>query len=110
MSISSQDVCLVLTTTPSQAVANTLANGLVNSGLAACVTQQAGVKSTYIWQGKLCNEEEVALIIKTTNKAYKAVVSYIQQEHPYDCPEVLKILVSGGSEAYLSWIRQAVVD
>lgn len=45
-------VCLVLITTPQDMASQTLAQTLVEEGLAACVTQVGPVRSTYLWKGK----------------------------------------------------------
>ena len=49
---------VVLVTAPGKKEADTLAKGLVERKLAACVSVLPGLQSTYRWKGKIWNEAE----------------------------------------------------
>ena len=102
------EALLVLTTVADQAAADRLASALVNSALAACVSQVPGLKSSYRWQGKLEQEQEVLLLIKTTADAYPALAREIERLHDYELPELLAVPVDRGSAGYLDWLSGAV--
>jgi len=57
---------LVLCTCPDQDSAQTIAEHLVDQGLAACVNILPGIQSIYTWQGKRESSQELLLVIKTT--------------------------------------------
>ncbi|WP_294348210.1 divalent-cation tolerance protein CutA [Prosthecochloris sp.] len=98
--------CLVVTTAPDKEVAEILAEGLLNEGLAACVHLQ-DIHSRYIWEEKLYRNEETAVWIKTLEKHYETIESFIQQHHPYKLPEIIRIPITGGLRSYLQWIADA---
>lgn len=101
---------IVLTTCPDEASAAALAKALVEKGLAACVTRVPGVRSVYEWRGRVCEDAEVQLSIKTTAAREAAVVATLAELHPYEEPEVLTLSVTGGSAGYLQWIEDTVAD
>lgn len=95
---------VVLTTTPDEGVAERLARALVEERLAACVNVVPGVRSFYRWEGKLHEDSEVLLVIKSHRNRSKALAARIKDLHPYELPEVLELPASGGSGSYLDWI------
>ena len=50
--------------------------------------ENAGIKSIYMWQGKVEEDTEQLLMIKTTTQQLAQLTSWVRQEHPYDEPEV----------------------
>ena len=98
------EALVVLCTCPNSEVAHTLAQTVVNEQLAACVNVMPGVRSVYRWEGAICDDEEVLLIIKTTTDRLDALQQRVVELHPYDCPEVIALTVSGGSPDYLRWV------
>ena len=107
MTRSSPDtVVAVLTTAPDEHVAERLATRAVEGCLAACVNVIPGMKSTYRWEGEIKTEQEVQLVFKTTAARASALQTALEEWHPYDVPECLTIPFSGGSAAYLAWLRE----
>jgi len=99
---------LVLSTCPDRDSARQLAERLVAERLAACVNIVPGLESVYEWKGKIESDSEVLLIIKTRLDYYERVEATIQQHHPYELPEILKVCLSGGLQDYLDWIDNAL--
>jgi len=95
--------CMVITTAPSRKIAEKLAEGILESRLAACV-QMAEIRSFYIWEGVLQKEGEVALYIKTTEARYPELEAWIKGVHPYEVPEIIKLPITDGLPAYLDWL------
>jgi periplasmic divalent cation tolerance protein len=102
------DVVLALTTVPGGFDATTLAQQLVGSGAAACVTILPAVRSVYIWQGLPHVDEEQQLLIKTTAERVDALWEALSLHHPADVPEFLVVPVIDGSEEYLKWVERSV--
>ena|SRR5436190_22873471 len=98
---------LVLTTVGSRADAQMLASTLVSERLAACVNVLAEMDSTYRWKGAVESQRERQMVIKTTSERVPALRARVHQLHPYEVPEFVVLPVTGGSEAYLSWIRES---
>jgi periplasmic divalent cation tolerance protein len=100
---SNKAYCAVLTTTATAEEAESLARGIVEARLGACVQIQA-IQSIYRWQGALCNESEFRLSVKTRRAQFAALARFIREHHSYDTPEIVQIPITAGSAAYLQWI------
>jgi periplasmic divalent cation tolerance protein len=98
----------VLVTAGSQEEAERIANALVEERLAACVNVVGPIRSIYRWQGKLHNEQEVLLVIKTRTRRFAAVEARVRALHSYDTPEIVALPITSGSEAYLRWLEDSV--
>ena len=103
-----KQVLVVLCTCPDDATAKTLASGLVEHGLAACVNILPEIRSMYRWQGELHDDGEALMVVKTVQQAYTEVEAWLLQHHPYDVPEVLAVQVQAGSATYLDWVQNEV--
>jgi periplasmic divalent cation tolerance protein len=99
---------VVLSTAGSQEEARTIARGLVERQLAACVNIIPKIESVYRWQGKVEEAEEFLLIVKTTEAASVQVQDAIREMHSYELPECIVLSITDGSEAYLKWIGSSV--
>jgi periplasmic divalent cation tolerance protein len=95
--------CMVITTAPDQEEAEKLAEGILNNRLASCV-QMADIRSFFLWEGGVQKESEVVLSIKTTEARYSKLEAYIEEYHPYDVPEIIKLPITGGLPGYLNWL------
>ncbi len=100
------DACVILVTTGSETEAETLATALLQDQLVACVNIVGPVRSLYRWEGKIADDREWLLVIKTGNDRFAAVESRVRELHSYDVPEVIGVPVQAGSAAYLDWIHQ----
>ncbi len=98
--------CMVITTAPDREVAEKLAESILNNKLAACI-QMADIRSFFLWEGSLLKEDEVALYIKTTEASYSDLEGYIEKNHPYDVPEIIKLPITDGLPGYLDWLDHA---
>ena len=99
---------IILTNCPNNDVAQRLGRLLVEGKLAACVSILAPCRSIYVWQDKLCEDDEVPLLIKTTAAGYPAVEAMIRQHHPYELPEIVAVDIAQGLPAYLTWLDAQV--
>jgi len=99
---------IVFVTAPDLAVARILASGILGNRLAACVNLVSGVESHYRWEGKLCQETEVLMVLKTTGDRLAALEVWVLEEHPYDTPEFVALKIEAGSTRYLDWISESV--
>jgi periplasmic divalent cation tolerance protein len=100
------DAMLVLTTLPGADAAAELARSLVGEKLAACANIIPALRSIYRWQGKLQDDNEVLMLLKTRRPLYAKLEARILELHPYDVPEVLAFDVEQGQKAYLDWIAR----
>ena len=94
----------VLVTAPKITGARKLAKLVLEERLAACVNIVRGVESHYWWEGKVCRDAEVLLVMKTAKARLKALEEQVLAAHPYDTPEFVVLPIESGSKRYLDWI------
>jgi len=70
---------IVLTTTPNADEAASLARGIVEAKLAACVQILPKMTSVYFWEGKVQSEPEHLLLIKTLEEKFDALSEFIRK-------------------------------
>lgn len=99
---------LVLTTLPNSDAAVALARSVVEERLAACANILPAVRSIYQWEGKVQDENEVLVLLKTRQPLFEPLKLRILELHPYEVPEVLALPVEQGHAAYLEWIATAL--
>ncbi len=104
------DYIVVMVTAPDEEVAATMARTLVEERLAGCVNIIKGVRSVYSWEGKVEDEPEVIMLIKTKQSLYKSLERRVIDVHPYSVPEVICLDIKDGSEGYLSWLKEVTAD
>lgn len=97
---------LVLCTAPDPGVAATLARGLVDAKLAACVNVVPGLRSFYVWKGDVHDEPEVQLLIKTRRARFEALSEWLADNHPYEVPEIIALPIEAGAKSYLGWMEE----
>lgn len=96
---------IILTTIDNQNSAESLAEQLVKSKLAACV-QISNIKSYYRWKGTFEKSDEFLLMIKTEKKIYKEVEQFILSNHSYELPEIISIKIEDGFANYFDWVDE----
>jgi periplasmic divalent cation tolerance protein len=80
-----------------------IAGALVERRLVACVNM-TGVTSVYRWKGEICHDEEVLLIMKSTESRVREIINTIRSLHTYELPEIIVVPITGGSPDFLAWI------
>jgi periplasmic divalent cation tolerance protein len=98
------EIRIVLTSVDDRKAAQTMAKGLVEAKLAACVQVSAGGESWYRWQGEVRHEAEFFLVIKTSAALLESVVAWLQAQHPYELPEVVWFPAEA-SPGYAAWLQ-----
>ncbi len=98
------DALVVLVTTPTPDRAAEIARALVEERLAACGNVVPGLRSVYRWEGKVHDDAEALLVLKTTRARFEALRDRVLALHPYEVPEVIALPVEAGRARYLQWI------
>ncbi|MEX2152240.1 MAG: divalent-cation tolerance protein CutA [Gemmatimonadaceae bacterium] len=99
------DAIVVLTTVASDEEAVQLVRTLLDRRLIACGTLVPGARSIYRWQGKIADEQEVLLLLKTRSARLESLQEAFRELHPYKVPELLALSVDTGLEKYIEWIN-----
>lgn len=100
--------CLVLTTVGADFDARTLAHALVEARVAACVNILPAIHSVYRWEGRVTDDGEQLLLIKTSAERVEALRAALFERHPYDVPEFVVLAIDQTSEAYGAWLLESV--
>ncbi len=98
---------IILTTVSSREDAERIARTIVSEKLAACVSIVDGVSSVYWWEGRVEEEKELLLIIKTSIDKLLELTRRLREIHPYRVPEILVLPVAAGLPDYLTWVEEA---
>ena len=98
------DAVVCFCSCPDAEVAARIADALVGSRLAACVSVLPGMRSVYRWQGAVEQADEVLLLIKTVRAQLEPIGALVASLHPYELPELLAVEAAGGLPAYLAWV------
>lgn len=98
---------VVFITAPGEDAAATIARTLVETKLAACVNIVNNIRSIYSWQGKIEDDSEVLMVVKTRAELFSALSDRVKELHPYDVPEIIALPLVDGNQEYLKWIHDS---
>lgn len=99
---------IVFTTLGNEDDAVTLVRALLERRLVACGTILPAARSLYRWEGRVADESEVVVLLKTTRGCLTALEAAFGELHPYRLPEVLAVAPDAGSDRYIRWIADEV--
>jgi periplasmic divalent cation tolerance protein len=97
---------IVLITAPNEEESASIGHALIGERLAACVNMIRSVRSIYRWQGRIEDEQEVLMIIKTKRVLFERLQERVKELHSYAVPEIIAFPLVDGNEAYLNWLGQ----
>ncbi len=101
------DYIVIFITAPDEEVSQKIARRLVEEGLAGCVNIIKGIRSIYLWQGRIEDEPETLLIVKSRRSLFGRLKERVKEIHPYSVPEIIALGILEGSEDYLKWLDDA---
>jgi len=97
---------VIYITTSSISEAKKIGRTLVKDKLVACSNIISPIHSIYSWQGKICNDKEALMMLKTKKKLFKQIVKRVEELHSYDVPEIIAMPIIEGSSKYIFWINE----
>lgn len=100
------DFIVIYITTGSVNEAKKIGRVLVEEKLVACSNIISPIRSIYSWQGKICDDKEVLMILKTRKNLFKQIAKRVETLHSYDVPEIIAMPIIEGSSKYLSWLNE----
>ncbi|MFC7928763.1 divalent-cation tolerance protein CutA [Streptomyces cinereoruber] len=98
------EILIAQTTIDDEEKAKSLALGAVEARLAACAHIDQPFTAIYRWKGNIETAQEWRISFKTTAGRLPELQAWVHQEHSYEVPEWITLPVTGGSDAYLSWV------
>lgn len=99
-----ETVGIALTTLPTRAEADRLAEDAVAAGLAACAQVDGPVRAHYTWEGKVESEEEFRVTFKFARAKAADLETWVHARHPYAVPQWLVFFADHASAAYRAWV------
>lgn len=84
--------------------ARRIAVALIEKRLIACANLFPEIESMYRWKGKIENEFEVPLVVKTRAESFAAAAESIRKLHPYETPSIIGTPVENVNSDYLEWV------
>ncbi|WP_199573449.1 divalent-cation tolerance protein CutA [Streptomyces murinus] len=100
------EIVIAQTTIDDEERARALARGAVENRLAACAHIDPPFTAVYRWKGALETAQEWRISYKTTTDRLPELAAWVAERHGYEVPEWITLPVTGGSEAYLSWVAE----
>jgi len=99
-------IVVAQTTIDDEDRAHALARGAVENRLAACAHVDPPFTAVYRWNGAVETAREWRISYKTTTDRLPELEAWVTGQHSYDVPEWITLPVTGGSDAYLSWVAE----
>jgi len=97
---------VIMVTTSSREEGEKISRKLVEEEIVACVNMVEGVRSVFKWKGKIEEQAECLLSIKTRGMQVPNVIQRVKALHSYDVPEVIVLPILDGNPSYLQWIDE----
>jgi periplasmic divalent cation tolerance protein len=104
--VAQKQAVVIFVTTSSSAEAEKIGRALVEEKLVACANIVPLVRSIYRWQGKICDESEALMVLKTRSGQIQKIIKRVRSLHSYKVPEIIVLPISAGSKDYLRWIYE----
>ena len=99
---------LVLTTVAADFNVRPLAHDLIERRLVACSNIVDAVQSIYAWEGRVTEDREQMLIMKTIAERVPELREALFAQHPYEVPEFVVVPIESISDGYRAWLLDAV--
>lgn len=96
---------IVLMTASTKDEANKVIRVLLEEKQIVCANIIENISSLFWWNGKIEEEKEVLVIMKSTRIHFEKLSKRIMELHSYDIPEILSIPIENGSSSYLDWMK-----
>lgn len=97
---------VVFITAPNEDEAAKIARAIVKDRLAGCVNIIKNIRSIYRWQGKIEDEPEVLMVVKTQKSLFDELSKKVKELHSYSVPETIALPIVEGSEDYIRWLNE----
>ncbi|UCC58722.1 MAG: divalent-cation tolerance protein CutA [Candidatus Bathyarchaeum sp.] len=96
---------IVIMTAPNKQEAVNIVHSLLEERLIACANILDPVHSLFWWKGKIEEEKEVMILMKSQEKLFENISKRVKELHSYDVPEILALPILEGSQSYLDWMK-----
>ena len=102
------DKIVVLVTASNVRECKKIARRLVEKNLIACANVLPALRSLYRWKGKVVDEKECLMILKSGREQFPLLRAEIEKLHSYSVPEIIALPIIDGAPNYLNWITESI--
>ncbi|WP_300060976.1 divalent-cation tolerance protein CutA [uncultured Roseobacter sp.] len=99
----------ILINCPTAESADAISAALIEQRLVACSNRYPPIQSAYTWKGKLEQDEEHPLLLKTRADLAQQAEDAIRALHPYEVPPILRTTVEANAD-YEAWVYDVTRD
>ena len=99
-------MAIVVNVTVPSDKAQELAKAILEQRLCACINIVGPVESHFWWEGKIETAKEAILIIKTRDALFPQLKIFVENNHPYDIPEVIAFKIDHINTNYMEWLNR----
>ncbi len=99
---------VVIITTPNKEEAVKIVRSLLKEKLIACANILGPISSLFWWQGKIDDENEFLVFMKSRKSLFERLSERVMEIHSYDVPEIIALPIIEGSPPYLDWLRASL--
>lgn len=100
-------VCVLVTSVENKLQAEMVMKSLFEKKLSACV-HYFNVKTKYTWDGQILGDDEILMLIRTTEELYDEIYNLLNSIHPYEVPDITMFAADKVNELYLRWLNANV--
>lgn len=100
------DPLFVYVTCKDDAEALAIGRAMVEERLAACANVLPGMRSLYWWEGKVVEDQECVLVLKSRADRFDELLQQVKALHSYSIPAVVALPIVRGNPDYLQWLRE----
>lgn len=103
-----EEIALIMTSVGTEQQAVEISEELIERRLATCINIVPCLRSIYRWKGKVCEDTEYLLLIKTPQRFFDKVSEAIREFHSYELPEILGFPITNAEANFHEWVLRMV--
>jgi periplasmic divalent cation tolerance protein len=103
-----EEITLIMTSVGTEQQAVEISEELIERRLATCINIVPCLRSIYRWKGKVCEDTEYLLLIKTPQRFFDKVSEAIREFHSYELPEILGFPITRAEANFHEWVLRMV--
>ena len=100
---------VLYTTVNDNATAEKIVVELLQQRLIVCANIIPKINSMYLWNGEICKDKEVSIMLKTKKSLIQKVSEELKRIHPYKVPCIIEFEnIESHNKDYTDWILKEI--
>lgn len=101
-----EKLCIVYIPVSNENEGANIGEKIVTAKLAACANVFSSIRSIYLWEGSLEENNEAVLILKTKESLVQEVENAVKELHSYSCPCIMALPVIHANKEFIEWVER----